>query len=315
MDTRERCSYSNEELCERIEEAIQRAEMRMGRKRDDVGRITPYVSPEYHEYLDSIFQDDLREKADKIAFPSVLWKVLLFYIPVSKISKIDINERVEIARKIITTISYLRNDIFCESKENVLNDYESKVGNQRLKAGLLKSLLFMYSELAFAQFHNYIKEIHGPYERGDFKVLVYSYPRLDEVPEFLPKIGVREIEVTSVFLDIKVNFDVYNNYWYRGNHLYDHVFVDGKEISGEKYKRILEKVKEAIKEGIDTWKKMNLEEKAMTRVWQMWHALHPIAECSGISSKPPESVVDRLKDFKPLPIVKVDERFFNLCLG
>lgn len=314
MDTWEKCSYSDKELCERIEKAILRAEMRVGRKKDDVGRITPYVSPEYHEYLDRIFQNNLKEKAEALVFPSVLWKALLFYIPVSRISGINVNKRVEIARNIITTISYLRKDVFCENKENVMNNYEPSIGDKRFKAGILKSFLFMYSELAFAQFHNYVKEIHGPYEMNGFKVMVYSHPRLNEVPEFLPKISARNVEIVSVFSEIKVNFDVYNNYWYKEKHIHDCVFIDGKEVSEEKYKKILEKIRSAIQEGVHAWKEMDINEKVRTRIWQMWHALHPIAEISRISSEPPESVLKKLMDFKPLPLVKVEERFFNLCV-
>lgn len=192
--------------------------------------LAPYFLPTL--YSDIITLEMKGYKIDKIAkllkAPS---RIAQTTWPIFAIGLTDLTmeQRVDLAYKIVLLISEFRKDPFCENLRNIIWSNEKvkeiidetnwvnlnkmdKPNTYRERIGRLSGLAWLFCEMLYTSIHGAGHEFHGPYKLEDGLILlVKEYYNLKPIFwTFTNELSFDKITIFGIYNDVDVVFDFFN---------------------------------------------------------------------------------------------------------
>jgi len=294
-------------------------------KGDTASALWPFIPNEAEYYVGEFFINDLYSLIKKLKEKNYSNEQIakLFKSP-SKIAQyftlfhsakvLEINQREELAKDLISYLSFYREDAFCNNKNNKLNQLSFDIkklsmndkGNQL--SNKLSALLLLYLEILYPTMMRLGHEFHGVYKKGGKKIFVKEFFNLNPISLGLDEeFSFKKIKIVEE-IGGDIDLDFFNHLFKSPKKISYYVEVDDRLVQDleleEVYKTIEEKINKIIS------KINNYSRKDWFKVYcrGLFHSFDSLKKELGIQPMiPPELFlkIDKV-DFR-IPVEKVVE--------
>jgi hypothetical protein len=311
------------------------------------GRILRYVmypawGSKFLEITRALEKQSRSKKKIALAFeyPSSLAR-MLFIPEVKDLSKLTNPELKEIIVKVYDYCHALQEDVFCGKEgKNILKnkplDFTNLHQEELTEAGKILSrlggILFNYTELLYAFFHNFGHEFQGPFEHGSDKLVVKEFHDLrpsfwKETQEF----PADNIKIIAAYDSrINVTFDMHNRMTETEPIFFNlkgyKVLVEDRELSLKEIKDLLNKVTLFYSKFLSG---IPLEEEYLSKKYieATFYSMKKAADLAGVDWRPSPHVLEHYNHVSKeiqgwigfiatIPIsVKLQQMRFNPLVG
>ncbi|NIO44246.1 MAG: hypothetical protein GTN36_01675 [Candidatus Aenigmarchaeota archaeon] len=255
-------------------------------------------------------QIPIQSVADAFESPTRIWRLTYHILGTLKKTGVPKQEIREIMLYLIKMISLLKSDdVFNTTGCNlILTTQEIKKAEQDLKAADLQTsreihnlfgLLWTYAECIYFVAHEAVVEIHGPYHKS---LVVREYKNLSPTDLWsdLNIFPYKHLKITTLYNDIELEFDVYNNSQLKKGDLVNclksyKIEADGKRLETKEISRLsgwLAKQTYEMVKKVDSW---NEKQQAKKYADIFWYILKPLADLLGEDWHVPQIVYEKIE--------------------
>ncbi len=235
-------------------------------KGDTASALWPFIPNEAEYYVGSFFIRELyssikrlKDKGYSIEEIARLFenpsKIAQYFTLFHSAKVLKFNQRIELAKDLISCIGYYREDVFCD-ENNRLKKYSFEIDklnsneNNLIISNKLSALLLFYLEILYPTMMRLGHEFHGVYEKGSKRIFIKEFFNLNPISlNLTEEFPFKKIKIVEEIRG-EIDLDFFNHLFQSPKKVASYVEIDGRLIKDIELKKVYKIIEKKVNETI-----------------------------------------------------------------